>query len=310
MNAPHRHACTLRRLAVNAVMVLALCTTMGARDAAANTPPTASFSASKTTGDAPLEVMFKGQSSKDRDGRIVDYRWDFAGGSGIGPVAKYTFTAPGTYLVTLTVTDDKGARDTSDPLTITVRGAAAPSPDPGNTAPVISGSPGSSVTASSSYRFQPSASDADGDSLTFSVQNKPAWASFDRATGQLAGTPSSADVGRYSNITIAVSDGAVTSALPAFSIDVVDVANGSVTLNWTPPTQNTDGSTLTNLAGYRISYGQSAKNLSQVISLMNPGLTSAVIESLASGTWYFAVKAVNAAGVESDFSAVASKAVP
>jgi len=42
---------------------------------------------------------------------------------------------------------------------------------------------------------------------------------------------------------------------------------------------------------------------------MNPGLTTAVIENLTAGTWYFAVKAISASGAESDFSNVASKTV-
>ncbi|HSN71911.1 MAG TPA: PKD domain-containing protein [Steroidobacteraceae bacterium] len=283
----------------------------------ANTAPTASFDASATSGTAPLTVMFKGQSSKDPDGRVVDYRWNIGGTNANGPVAKHVFTQPGDFVVTLTVTDNRGASDTSAPVTIRILGdttAPAPTdpvePPPSNTAPTISGTPSTSVNSGMSYSFQPSASDADGDSLAFSIQNKPAWAAFSSSTGRLSGTPSAADVGQYSNILISVSDGAASASLAGFAIDVVAVANGSVTLSWTPPTQNTDGSALTDLAGYRIGYGTSATALNTVVELMNPGLTSAVIESLTSGTWYFAVKAVNGAGVESDYSSVASKAVP
>ena len=308
------HRChALRSTALTAIAVIAAFT---ATTALANSAPTASFSASATSGTAPLSVMFKGQSSTDRDGRIVDYQWNLAGATGSGPVAKRVFNQPGDYVVTLTVTDNRGASDTSDPVTIRVLdGASAPEPTdpvqpaPGNTAPAIAGTPAGSVTVGSSYTFRPSASDADGDPLTFAIRNKPAWASFDSTDGRLSGMPSAADVGQYSNVEIAVTDGSSTVSLPNFTIDVVDVASGSVTLSWTPPTQNTDGSPLTNLTGYRIGYGQSASNLSEVVTLMNPGLTSAVIESLTAGTWYFAVKAVNAAGVESDYSAVASKAI-
>src|SRR5262249_22298229 len=52
------------------------------------------------------------------------------------------------------------------------------------------------------------------------VNNKPSWASFNSTTGQLAGTPTAANVGAYSNIVIWVSDGQKSASLPAFSIQV------------------------------------------------------------------------------------------
>jgi hypothetical protein len=89
-----------------------------------------------------------------------------------------------------------------------------------NTAPVIEGSPSTAVTVSSTYDFRPSASDADGDALRFSVANRPAWTDFDPATGRLSGHPTAADVGIYANVLITVSDGKSSSALPSFSITV------------------------------------------------------------------------------------------
>ena len=61
----------------------------------------------------------------------------------------------------------------------------------------------------------PTASDPDGDELTFSIANKPDWASFDAATGLLNGTPPPAAVGTNSDITISVSDGQATASLAA-----------------------------------------------------------------------------------------------
>ena len=139
---------------------------------------------------------------------------------------------------------------------------AAPSPTPvvvaNNNAPQIKGIPVVSIKADQPYTFQPTASDADGDKITFSVQNKPAWATFDAASGKLAGTPSSSYTGRFPGIRIVASDGKSTSELPAFDITVVaTAANGSATLAWQPPTANVDGTPLTNLAGYVIRYGTS-----------------------------------------------------
>ena len=171
-----------------------------------------------------------------------------------------------------------------------------------NTAPVLSGTPGTSATAGQPYTFKPSASDADNDTLTFSIQNKPAWATFSTADGTLSGTPSAADVGTTPSITISVTDGTETVALNAFTITVKDppvASTGSVTLDWTPPDANTDGSSLTDLASYRIRYGKSPSALDQSVRVDNPGLTSYVVENLTAATWYFSISAINKAGVES-----------
>jgi Putative Ig domain len=100
-------------------------------------------------------------------------------------------------------------------------------------APVISGSPAGSATVGQGYVFQPSASDPNGDRLTFSIQNKPSWATFSAATGALTGTPTQA--ASYSNIIIAVSDGSEKAALAGFSI-VVNAAVASTPPPTTPPT--------------------------------------------------------------------------
>jgi hypothetical protein len=113
----------------------------------------------------------------------------------------------------------------------------------------------------------------------------------------------------YSNITISVSDGKVSATLAPFSITVNQVAVSNATLTWTPPTANTDGTALTNLAGYRISYGTSPSSLNQLIQVPNPGATAYVVEGLSPGTWYFSVRSYSSNGQESANSAVASKAV-
>jgi hypothetical protein len=168
------------------------------------------------------------------------------------------------------------------------------------------------VTAGSSYSFRPSASDPAGLTLAFSVQNKPAWATFSITSGGLSGTPSSAQTGTYANVIISASDGQHSSALPAFSITVSapPATTGSALLNLTAPTQNTNGSALTDLAGFRIYYGTSPSNLTQLVQLTGATLTSYTVNSLASGTWYFAATAYTTSGLESALSASASKTIP
>jgi hypothetical protein len=161
------------------------------------------------------------------------------------------------------------------------------------------------------YSFQPAAADANGDALTFTVANLPAWATFSAQTGRITGTPTAAQVGAYANITVTVSDGQANATVGPFTITVSDVANasGSATLSWTPPTQNSDGTSLGNLAGFRVMYGRTSGNLDQTVNVENPSVNRYVVENLSSGTWYFAVVAVNAAGVSSPLSNTASKTV-
>ena len=208
----------------------------------------------------------------------------------------------GTYAnIEIRVSDGRTSRGLT-PFAITVTGSS-------NRAPTISGTPSTSVNVGSAFAFRPTASDADGNTLTFAISNRPAWATFNAATGQLNGTPTAASAGTYSNIVISVSDGTARAALPAFSIAVVDVSNGAPTLTWTPPTTNTDGSTLTTLAGYRIAFGTSSAHLTQTIQLGNAGMSSYVVENLAPGTYYFAIRAYTSGGAESANSNVVTKIV-
>ena len=179
-----------------------------------------------------------------------------------------------------------------------------------NQAPIISGSPLTTARVNEAYSFQPSASDPDGDALTFAISNKPAWATFDTGTGRLSGTPSTSSTGVFSNVRITVSDGRASSALAPFSISVTDSqSTGSATLSWQPPTSNTDGSPLTNLAGYVVRYGTAPDALDIEVRIENPGLVTYVVSDLAPATWYFQVVAYNSLGVESSPSATGSKTI-
>ncbi len=104
-----------------------------------------------------------------------------------------------------------------------------------NDAPVIGGSPSPSVNQNLNYSFTPSASDIDGDSLTFSAVNLPGWLSINTSTGTISGVPAQGDVGVHSNIQLSVSDGALSATLPAFSITVIDVNDGPI-ISGSPPT--------------------------------------------------------------------------
>jgi hypothetical protein len=180
------------------------------------------------------------------------------------------------------------------------------SPSAGNRPPTIVGVASSRVTPGEPYEFVPSAHDPDGDRLEFQIDGIPSWARFDHATGRLWGTPQERDVGIVRNIRIRVTDGRHVATLDSFSIAVDQVGTGSATLSWNPPTENSDGSVLTDLAGYRIYYGRNPAMLNHRIDLDNPGLTRYVVENLFAARWFFAMTSVAGNGLESRRSRIVS----
>jgi len=182
----------------------------------------------------------------------------------------------------------------------------------------IIGTPATSVAENRYYGFQSWATDNTGRVVTYSITNKPSWATFDTRYGHLYGVPTASNVGTYSNIVISATDGLTRASLPAFSIAVTGTAltggsgtgtTGSATVHWNPPTQNTNGTALTNLSGYVINYGTSTTSMTSSIRLTNVGLTSYQVSGLAKGTYYFAVAAFNSSGQTSSLSNKVSKTI-
>jgi hypothetical protein len=184
-----------------------------------------------------------------------------------------------------------------------------PPPPGGNSAPIILGNPPPAVVVGQNYSFTPVASDPDGDTLVFSIQNPPSWASFEPSTGRLFGLAALGTEGTYANIVISVSDGNQTVNLSQFSIEVTQAALGSATLSWTAPTQNTDGSPLANLAAYKIYYGTTPGSYTNEVLVTNPGTTMYVVDNLVPNTYYFVSTSINAVGTESVFSNMASTTI-
>jgi hypothetical protein len=176
-------------------------------------------------------------------------------------------------------------------------------------APKISGTATTAAKANSAYSFTPAASDANGDKLSFQIQNKPGWATFNTVTGQLTGTPGIAEIGTYANIVISASDGGHTASLPAFTITVSGASANGVTVSWAAPTENVDGSALTDLGGFVLAYGTSEAALTQTVRIDNPSIDTYVLDDLASGTYYFGVKAYSSDGTESAMSTLVSKVI-
>ena len=183
-----------------------------------------------------------------------------------------------------------------------------------NTAPVISGAPAGSVTANEGYLFQPSASDADGDPLTFGISNKPAWASFSPSSGRLSGSPTDSQANTtYSGIVISVTDGTDMASLGTFSITVNGAVTetGSVTLGWTAPVTRTDGSpiAMSEIAGFTVYYGTSTGSRPNMLNVDDGSATSATIADLQVGTYYLVVTTRDYEGRESGDSSEVAKVV-
>ena len=100
-----------------------------------------------------------------------------------------------------------------------------------------------------------------------------------------------------------------SNSLRAFSVTVSQAALGNVTLNWVAPTQNSDGSPLTDLVGYKIYYGTSSRTYDHEIQIDNPGTTTYVVDNLVPNTYYFAATSLNSSGIESDYSGEAVRTV-
>ena len=283
-------------------------------EAPANPPPPAANQAPTISGN-PIASAFISNSwaftpsSSDSDGDTLTFEiqnrpvWtSFNAQSGQlsgTPLLGHEGSYSG---IRITVSDGKMSATLPD-FTVTVQNVSS------NNAPQINGNAPAIVTIDQQYVFQPSASDPDGDDLSFAVANLPSWAAFDDTTGLLSGMPVQGDEAVYDNIVISVSDGQLMASLPAFAITVTQAATGSVTLTWTPATKNTDGSPLTDLAAYKIYYGLSEGDYPNEIRIDNPGISSYVVVNLSPNGYYFVSTSINSSEVESDFSNVAFKTV-
>ncbi len=175
-----------------------------------------------------------------------------------------------------------------------------------NNNPIISGTPNTVAVSGVTYTFTPTAFDEDGDNLFFSITGLPEWARFNSSTGTVTGTPLNSDVGTSVEIVITVSDGIASTSLPSFTIMVSANSSGadtgSVGITWNKPTENSDGSIIMDLAGYKIYYSQtqSLDTILEIIDVQDPNDTNYTFTGLPRGVdLYFSVTAYDFSGNES-----------
>lgn len=107
-----------------------------------------------------------------------------------------------------------------------------------------------------------------------------------------------ADTAPSGSSTPVTGGGSTTTPTPPPTTD----SSSAVTLAWVAPTENSNGTPITDLAGYKIHYGTASEDYTQVVSVANPSLSRYVLDSLPSGTYYFAITAYNSQGIESPLS--------
>jgi hypothetical protein len=172
----------------------------------------------------------------------------------------------------------------------------------------LTGTPATSIAVGAKYSFQPAVSAA-GEGTSFTIQGQPSWAEFNATTGALSGTPTASDEGLSSKVTISAKDAANSASIGPFTIVVTAPANGTATLSWSAPTDNSNGSPITGLAGYNIYYGTDPSNLTKSIEVAGASTTTYTVTGLTAGTYYFAVAAYNSEGVDSSLSNIGQKTI-
>jgi Putative Ig domain len=186
--------------------------------------------------------------------------------------------------------------------------ASAPS-----TALTLEGAPPPNAAVGARYSFQPTVSPSSA-GVKFAISGQPAWITFDTSTGALAGTPIAADEGTTGHIVVTASVGSSSStSLTPFTIQVHPAVTVTPTvsaaLSWIAPTENADGSPVTDLAGYRIYYGTNAADLTSKVDVSGAQSTTYVLKGLSNGRYFFAVVAFNSLGFDSGYSSLVNAAL-
>jgi hypothetical protein len=126
--------------------------------------------------------------------------------------------------------------------------------------------------------------------------------SANTATNTSAGT----SAGTSPSTSAAGTSGSSSTPSAASPAGTQSSASATAALSWAVPSVNTDGTTLTDLAGYRIYYGTDAAALNSVVQIIGASTTAYVVSNLSHGTYYFTIKAYNTAGSESNATGIVS----
>lgn len=262
-----------------------------------NRPPIITSVSSKTNNIGDY-VGFQIYAS-DADGDLITYSSSgLPIGITINSSSGYvsgTASTVGNYSSTIRATDSKGASSSTTFSWSVVQP---------NRPPTISTISNKSNVLGDFVSIQVYGSDPDGNTLTYSASGLPTGLLIS-SSGLISGQLSY--IGMF-YVTITVTDTSGATGSTSFYWDVASPPPlNTAVLSWTPPTQNTDGSPLTDLAGYKIFYSQDPSNITTYTITVYVGVSSAEISNLMNGTWYFAMKSFNSSNVESDITPLVSK---
>jgi hypothetical protein len=239
-----------------------------------------------------------GASTYFSPGQINNSAGTLSGVAGAITTPGQTVTAAGTLaVITMAAASTKGisALTLSNVVVGDINGQSIPaSPVNGQVsidqAPVLNAIGNKTVNLGSTLTFTTSASDTDGDILTYSASNLPTGASFNAANRTFIWTPSPGQVSTYGNIHFEVTDGTLT-----------DSENISVTVNKSTPT-------FSNLRAPSINYGATPTSLGGTIKsgtlvpsgnvsiTLNGVIQAAVIDGTGNFTSSFATGSLAASG--------------
>jgi hypothetical protein len=128
------------------------------------------------------------------------------------------------------------------------------------------------------------------------------------ASGGWSGTRATSGTATVGPITADTTYSLACSGSGNNAVAMTTVAIREAALSWAKPTKNVDGSTLTNLSGYKIYYGTASRKYTQTVAVSGAGTLQKTV-ALSPGTWYFSVTAVDTSGAESAYSAEVSKSI-
>jgi len=192
---------------------------MFALSVVADQPPVASFTESATTAPTGTAISFDASASHDPDGTIVSYSWNFGDGmTATGVTTSHSYAIAGSYMVTLTVTDNSGSTGMSSASkTITDR-----SPTASFTFTPANPTVGQTVTFDGSTSFDP-----DGTITNYS------WTFGDGGTGTgVTTTHAYAAAGAYT-VTLTVTDNSGNMGTSSAMITVSSVTGAHASFgNW------------------------------------------------------------------------------
>ncbi|HEX5746435.1 MAG TPA: S8 family serine peptidase [Archangium sp.] len=185
-------------------------------------PRVLSFSATPSSGSAPLVVDFTVSATTGAEDGTTDpvsgYAWDF-NGDGIfeaetaAPTARYTYTQGGTFTARVRVRDMDSHTDAQAQVVVQV----ITQNQPPTINPITTTQ---TAYCGTQYSLQLSASDPNGDPLSFSLTQYPLGMTIDSSTGMIRWTPPACAWGYFSIVKISVSDGRGGTGTAQFTLNV------------------------------------------------------------------------------------------